>query len=247
LWDLRIGNQSAKEFKGTFFFKKYFCHKEWYIVLIFYNNCNGSLPLYFIKVCNTAESVPYISYPPISLYVASSLCFYVHLDIPMIFCTEILLFKGSGGCPLSEPLMSISLHFHWSHTWTSKCPGKSCSSSFSYMYMSNYWGTIHKKSPQLHGSHMWTMNIPTQNSYILVFIHHIHSLSCSFTHSFWTAIRRNSTRWIVIVMLVICNNSNSFIYLFIYLLICWQIVDSSIQQQIKARAKPGQKTALWLI
>jgi len=32
-------------------------------------------------------------------------------------------------------------------------------------------------------------------------------------------------------MLVICNSSNSFIY--------WQIMDSSIQQQIKARAKPG--------
>jgi hypothetical protein len=138
--------------------------------------------LHFIEVYNIAKSVPYISYPPIALYLASSLSFYVHLDILYWFC----YLKVLGGCPLSEPLMSIPPHFQWSHTWTTKCPDKSYSISLTHIYMSNYWGTIQKKSPQLHGSHLWTMNFPTQNSYILVCILHIHSLSHSFTHSFWT-------------------------------------------------------------
>ena len=184
--------------------------------------------------------VPYISYRPISLYLVSSLCFYVHLDIPMIFCTEILLFKGNWeGSPLSESLMSISPHFHWSHTWTLECPDKSCSSSFTYMYMSVYWGTIHKKSPQLHGSHLWTVSFPTQNSYILLCIHHIHSLSLAqLCTVFERPIRLNSRRWIIIMMLVICNNSNSFIYLLIYLLANYGFKYTTTNQgKSKARAK----------
>ena len=104
LWDLRTGNQSAKEFKGTSFF---------IVIIIIKRNIFVTVHsvLHFIEICNTAESVPYISYLPISMYFASSLCFYVHLDIPMIFYTVILLFKGNGGSPLSEPLMSIYPHF----------------------------------------------------------------------------------------------------------------------------------------
>ena len=102
LWDLRIGNQSAKEFKGTFFFFKrnIFVTKIGILCSFFYNNYNSSSLLHFIEFCNTAESVPHISYPPISLYFASSLCFYIRLDIPTIFCTEILLFKGNVGVPI---------------------------------------------------------------------------------------------------------------------------------------------------
>lgn len=94
--------------------------------------------------------------------------------------------KVMWGSPLSESLMSISPHFQWSHTWTSGVQIKVVPVHFptcTCQFIENH--------AQATPSTAWIMFVVHEFSnteqFILVCIHHIHSLSCSFMHSFWTA------------------------------------------------------------
>jgi hypothetical protein len=51
---------------------------------------------------------------------------------------------------------------------------------FPYVSGPYIWGTTCKNSPHFWGSHAWTTNFPTENSFSLICVYHLFPLSCSW-------------------------------------------------------------------